>query len=166
MRLWPPVPHPEARGGHAVPEVAPRRPKCASLSLSVQMTLLMLVWVGAFTLPWLYTQCQHALDTLVEEAVDLAAMLLSLHSRPVLAAAGAAGLLAGGSMAASGPTVCLASAAAAGGGILWYNHLRVVGALAAPQLSPEQQPQQQQQQQQQGPVARRALLAAVMDDLD
>ena len=93
------------------------------------MTLLMLVWVGAFTLPWLYMQCRHALDAMVEEAVDLAAMLLSLHSRPVLIAAGAAGVTAGLSMAGSGPTVCLLSAAAASGGVLWYNHLRVVGGL-------------------------------------
>jgi len=104
-------------------------------------------------------QSRYVLDTLVEEAVELGAMLLSLHSQPVLIIAAGAGALAGGWMSAYGPTVCIASAVASGGSVLWYNHLRIVRSLAigntAPQCSPNK-----------GQILLRKALPAIMDDLD
>eukprot|EP00191_Tetraselmis_sp_GSL018_P007273 CAMPEP_0177605376 /NCGR_PEP_ID=MMETSP0419_2-20121207/16666_1 /TAXON_ID=582737 /ORGANISM="Tetraselmis sp., Strain GSL018" /LENGTH=394 /DNA_ID=CAMNT_0019099517 /DNA_START=280 /DNA_END=1460 /DNA_ORIENTATION=+ len=43
------------------------------LHLLSQVSLATASWLMAFTLPWLYLQCRHALDLLAEEAVRLAA---------------------------------------------------------------------------------------------
>lgn len=87
---------------------------------------MIMAWVGAFTLPWLYLQCQHALDLLVEETVDFVACHLSQHSRTVLYAAAVMGVLAGASVVGSGPLVCVSTAGAVSAGVIWWNHLRML----------------------------------------
>lgn len=46
--------------------------------------MLLLLWVGAFTLPLAYVACRSALDSLVEEAVHAVADLVQAGASPLL----------------------------------------------------------------------------------
>jgi len=94
------------------------------LQIVGQVTLMMWMWVGAFSLPWVYLQCRHALDLLVEEAVLLLAAHLSRHSRAVLLAAILSGI-ATGVMVDAGLLPSLCTTVATSAGVLWWNHMRM-----------------------------------------
>ena len=90
----------------------------------LQVTLMICMWLGAFSLPWVYLQCRHALDLLVEEAVLFLAAHLSQHSRLMLVAAGLSGVTAAVMVNASVvPRIC--TAVATTGAVLWWNHMRM-----------------------------------------